>query len=414
MATGVTTWSQTAASNGTADSSVNFAEGMAPSAVNDSARALMASVAEWRDDTNGTLASAGGTTAYTLTTNQTFAALAAGLHVVFQVNATNTGTTTLNVDSLGAKPLRVTAGAELVAGDIGINKTYRATYYTSNSGEWIIHSGVGSFVNVTATGSQFQTGVISPTQLTAGQDNYAPTGFASASVLRLDSNTAVIITGLAGGTAGRRITITNIGSFNITFASESASSTAANRIATVNSTNATIAPNATCDFWYDGTSSRWRPVRSMRAGEVVNAAAGGIAATDVQAAIDELDSEKAPKASPTFTGDTTVSQAMFLTGVITPTILGANTDDWAPTGFSTANVVRISASGAINLTGIAGGVSGRIIILTNVGSFTITLKHDTTSTAANRFQLNADTAVAGGQAVILIYDSGGRWKTVSL
>lgn len=139
MATGVQSWSQTAASNNTADSNVNWAEGMAPSAVNDSARAMMASVAKWRDELNGTNATTGGTTAYVLTSDQTFAALAAGLEVAFQINATNTGTTTLNVDSLGAKPLRSAAGVELLAGSLYIGAVYRATYFTSNSGEWLIH-----------------------------------------------------------------------------------------------------------------------------------------------------------------------------------------------------------------------------------------------------------------------------------
>ena len=140
MATGLVTWSKTAATNASADSAVNFSEGQAPSSVNDSARGLMASAAKWRDDTNGSLVTAGGTTAYTLTTNQSFAALAAGLQVAFQMNATNTGTSTLAVDGLTAKPLRSSAGVEVLAGALLINATYKATYFTSNSGEWLIES----------------------------------------------------------------------------------------------------------------------------------------------------------------------------------------------------------------------------------------------------------------------------------
>jgi len=43
-------WSRTAASNATADGSINWAEGQAPSTVNDSARAMMAAASkpEWR------------------------------------------------------------------------------------------------------------------------------------------------------------------------------------------------------------------------------------------------------------------------------------------------------------------------------------------------------------------------------
>jgi hypothetical protein len=40
---GLSWWSQTAASNATQDSTVNWAEAQSPSSVNDSARALMAS-----------------------------------------------------------------------------------------------------------------------------------------------------------------------------------------------------------------------------------------------------------------------------------------------------------------------------------------------------------------------------------
>lgn len=138
--TGFPAYSKTAASNATADSAQNWAEGMAPSAVNDSARGGMASMAKWRDDTNGSLVTGGTSTAYTVTTNTGMDALAANYQITFQVNADNGGTTTLNVDSKGAKPLRSAAGVELVAGQLKNGGVYAATYFTSNSGEWIIHS----------------------------------------------------------------------------------------------------------------------------------------------------------------------------------------------------------------------------------------------------------------------------------
>jgi hypothetical protein len=65
-------WSRTAASNATADSTVNWAEGMAPSAVNDSARAMMASTAAYRDDVAGAITTGGTSTAYTVTSYQIF------------------------------------------------------------------------------------------------------------------------------------------------------------------------------------------------------------------------------------------------------------------------------------------------------------------------------------------------------
>lgn len=140
MAAGaVSSWSQTAASNATADSTVNWAEGMAPSAVNDSARALMASVAKWRDDICGILVSAGTSTAYTITSNQTQTSNTDGFTVQFTPGTTNGGATTLSVDSQTAKPLRFRTGVELPSGTLISGSLYQATYRSATE-EWLLHS----------------------------------------------------------------------------------------------------------------------------------------------------------------------------------------------------------------------------------------------------------------------------------
>ena len=46
-------WSKTANNNANADGTINWAEGQAPSTVNDSARAMMAAAAKYRDDIAG-------------------------------------------------------------------------------------------------------------------------------------------------------------------------------------------------------------------------------------------------------------------------------------------------------------------------------------------------------------------------
>src|SRR5215470_12117285 len=111
-------WSKTAANNATADSTINWAEGQSPSSVNDSARALMARTAEWRDDISGTITTGGSSTAYTVTSNQVFDTLAHmnGAMVSFIPHTSNGATVTLNVDGLGAKPLRSSPSVELGAG----------------------------------------------------------------------------------------------------------------------------------------------------------------------------------------------------------------------------------------------------------------------------------------------------------
>lgn len=132
---GVAWWSQTATTNASADPSIGWAEGMAPSSVNDSARAEMASVAKWRDDISGAVVTAGTSTAFTVASNQAFDTLARlnGQMIAFTPHATNNGTTTLNVDGLGAKPLRSAPSTELVPGHLIQGTPYVAVYNSSDA-----------------------------------------------------------------------------------------------------------------------------------------------------------------------------------------------------------------------------------------------------------------------------------------
>ncbi len=56
---------------------------------------------------------------------------------------------------------------------------------------------------------------ISPSQITANQNDYNPTGLSTASVLRLSSDASRDITGLQAGADGRLMIIHNVGSNNI-------------------------------------------------------------------------------------------------------------------------------------------------------------------------------------------------------
>jgi hypothetical protein len=126
---------------------------MAPSAVNDSARAEMASMSMWRDDNNGSLAGALSTATYAVTSNQTFDALAAGDTIAFQLGADMPAAALLNVDGLGAKPLRPVPGTDFAGGEYLANQVVRAAYMTSNAGEWIVigHRKLGAEPNAIVT-----------------------------------------------------------------------------------------------------------------------------------------------------------------------------------------------------------------------------------------------------------------------
>lgn len=106
------------------------------------------------------------------------------------------------------------------------------------------------------------------------------------------------------------------------------------------------------------------------------------------------------------------SGAFALRGDITPTQLAANTDDWAPTGLSTASIIRVSTDALRNLTGLTGGADGRLLGLVNVGSFGLKLVAESASSvAANRFGMTADWTLQPGRSCALCYDAtSARWR----
>ena len=134
-------WSKTAASNSTADSTINWAEGQAPSTVNDSARSMMARIAEYRDDIAGVIATGGTSTAFTVTSNRVFDTLAHmdGAMIAFTPHTTSGDAPTLNVDGLGAKKIRIVPSVDLPEGSLVEGTPYIATYYNT-AGEFILHN----------------------------------------------------------------------------------------------------------------------------------------------------------------------------------------------------------------------------------------------------------------------------------
>lgn len=147
MATGLFNWSRTAASN--ASATYNWAEGMAPSAVNDSARGIMSDVAQWRDDISGAIVTGGTSTAYTVTSYSTFTSLSVmnGQLIAFTPHTTNGATVTLNVDGLGAKALRSSPSVELQAGTL-IEGTPYVALYDSADAAFYLHNFFGNPYNV--------------------------------------------------------------------------------------------------------------------------------------------------------------------------------------------------------------------------------------------------------------------------
>jgi hypothetical protein len=109
---------------------------------------------------------------------------------------------------------------------------------------------------------------ITPSQITANQNDYAPTGIATASVLRLATDASRNITSITTGSDGRVLTIVNIGAFNIVLKDDDgATGTAANRFALQG--DLTLVPDETVSLLYDSTSLRWRVYEAVDASATV-------------------------------------------------------------------------------------------------------------------------------------------------
>ena len=92
----------------------------------------------------------------------------------------------------------------------------------------------------------------------------------------------------------------------------------------------------------------------------------------------------------------------------TPAQITGNQDNYNPGG--TSFFQRWSTDASRNVTGLtftAAQINGQTHMIVNVGSADLVIKHNVTSTAANRFQCStgADITLTAGQQALLIYDA---------
>jgi microcystin-dependent protein len=123
----------------------------------------VAATAKYRDDIAGAIVTSGTSTAYTVSSYEVFDTLAHlnGQMIAFTPHTTNGATVTLNVDSLGAKPLRSAPGAELLAGTI-IQGTPYVAVYNNTDGVFYLQGFFGSPYNVPLAGGMDYWGTTVP------------------------------------------------------------------------------------------------------------------------------------------------------------------------------------------------------------------------------------------------------------
>lgn len=212
--TNTSEWSTSAASNNSAPPN-GWPENMQRSAVNDCAREMMAALAKWYQDQRGSLITAGGTTAYTLTTNNVHTALSDIPLMVVRANVANTGAATLNIDGLGALSLTKANGVALAAGEFATNKLYLIAY----------NSGGSRFEILNTMTNDANTAFASTTAMIFAQ-TAAPTGWTKGATHNNKALRLVTGTASSGGStaftsvfAARTVALANLPATNLSIAS---------------------------------------------------------------------------------------------------------------------------------------------------------------------------------------------------
>jgi tRNA A58 N-methylase Trm61 len=228
--------------------------------------------------------------------------------------------------------------------------------------------------------SQIPAGIISDT-IAADQNNYNPTDIEESVQVRITATgadrsiTGILISGTEAIPVFSELKLTNVGTtYDINLREENVSSTAANRFL-FDGQDVVIRPGQSSTVFYDFTTLRWRCVATSQDGRM-----GGMVVN---------------------------------AGVITPPSFAVDQDDYTPTGLELSTVLRVEATALSSITGLAGGVDGRVIYLVNVGIIPITLPTlSTASIATNRFYTGtSDATLVGNATVTIIYDeTAGYWR----
>lgn len=144
MSANIYDWSTTAANNSNSDGDLTWAEGQAPSTVNNSARVMMQRVKQLLVDIGGSIAAGGTANGLTVTASNAFTAYADGMVIAFRATASNSAAATLNVNGIGAKAIQKmdsTGDVALVANEIRNTGVYVAQYSAAlngAAGAWLL------------------------------------------------------------------------------------------------------------------------------------------------------------------------------------------------------------------------------------------------------------------------------------
>lgn len=329
------------------------------------------------------------------------------------------------------------------------------------------------------TDGQFRYwGRLDPAALTASVNDYAPAGIGESTLVYLTADGDYSITGLAAepysgaGNAANRVARFYNATTNRTFSfpGNDTGSAAANRFA--HSGTVSIGRGESIEFTYDRAALLWRMTGRVSSGGTTLPVDDGTAV--VKGSLDSTKQGRFEVDTNLSTG-TTVALAFPASNGVIATIVGSDTqvlfndgggafagdagltydktndqlspshlkvggvlglsgdaavtvssspqNDWAPTGLSTAGVLRVNPDTVdVTVTGIAAPSSpyndGRLLVVHNVGTGGFALifaDESASSSAANRLALSGQFHIRNDECAVFYYDlTSTRWRAVSM
>lgn len=281
--------------------------------------------------------------------------------------------------------------------------------YDATSTKWRVDAVSGDLLNAIMQ-SLALTPALVPAALAAGNTNdYAPANLATTTRIRQATNAGgSTLTGLVAQGSGALRLIQNLGGGTLTFANENAGSAAPNRFTCPNG-NVVIASGGAALWMYDATSARW----------VLVGASGVISMTALTLSTLTVNTTLDSSNGTTLIGFMRFQAVFSFNAPLSPAALAAGaTNDYAPGGIISANILRLTPNGAgSTLNGISPiGVAGTTFLIANIGAANLTLANEAAgSAAAARFSCagGVDKVIAAGGSVVIWYDSGSsRWRII--
>lgn len=174
----VTTWSLTPSDNNSAPPN-GWPEGQAAASVNNCARQMMSDIVrEFQVNAVKVLASVAGTNTITGSMTPDLVSYSAGMVVIFTPANSNTGATTLNIDSLGALDIQKADGDALASGDLIVGVP-ALLVLDSGADDWILINPQSlTLTNASFSGTLSVTGNVTMNgTVSSNNDNAAEPGF---------------------------------------------------------------------------------------------------------------------------------------------------------------------------------------------------------------------------------------------